>query len=246
MARAISASGLANPKARRVRRRILVFVDSTRPWERPCSRAASMARRWRRILRPSAGVGGDAAALRPGEPAVERLAAGPAPQHEDVPKALFQQTVAPEAGIGLGDPGQLLPLALGEVLGVLPEDVTGPGQRPRPLVARAGRGVRRGPAHPPARLGPGQCPGLVPGLAAHLVEGVGGPGHDVERVGAADGAGAAAGDDPCDPVGRVGRHVGDRRGGARGRGGRRSAPACPRRAPRPPTRADRCRGRRRP
>ena len=52
MARAISASGERKPNAMRVRSRILVLVDSMSPWERPCSRAASMAWRWR-TMRPA-------------------------------------------------------------------------------------------------------------------------------------------------------------------------------------------------
>ncbi|COX94631.1 Uncharacterised protein [Mycobacterium tuberculosis] len=47
MARAMRACGERNPNAIRVSRRILVLVDSIRPWDRPWSRAASMATRWR-------------------------------------------------------------------------------------------------------------------------------------------------------------------------------------------------------
>ena len=39
--------GERNPNAMRVRSRILVLVESISPWERPWSRAASMASRWR-------------------------------------------------------------------------------------------------------------------------------------------------------------------------------------------------------
>ena len=45
MARAISASGERNPNAIRASSRILVLTDSISPWDRPWSRAASMA--WR-------------------------------------------------------------------------------------------------------------------------------------------------------------------------------------------------------
>ena len=52
MASAMSASGERNPNAIRVSRRILVLVDSISPWDRPWSRAASMA--WRcRTMRPA-------------------------------------------------------------------------------------------------------------------------------------------------------------------------------------------------
>ena len=46
MARAMSASGDANPKAMRVMSRILVFMDSMRPPASPCSMEARMASRW--------------------------------------------------------------------------------------------------------------------------------------------------------------------------------------------------------
>ncbi|GAA3267191.1 hypothetical protein GCM10020218_005010 [Dactylosporangium vinaceum] len=42
--------------------------------------------------------------------------------------------------------------------------------------------------------------GEVPRLPAYLIEGVGGPGHDVERVRAHDRGRTAAGDDIGDPV----------------------------------------------
>ncbi|CAB4974998.1 unannotated protein [freshwater metagenome] len=46
MARAMSASGDAKPKAMRVMSRILVFMDSMRPHASPCSMKARMASRW--------------------------------------------------------------------------------------------------------------------------------------------------------------------------------------------------------
>ena len=46
MATAMSASGDANPKAMRVMSRILVFMDSMRPLDSPCSMEARMASRW--------------------------------------------------------------------------------------------------------------------------------------------------------------------------------------------------------
>jgi hypothetical protein len=38
---------------------------------------------------------------------------------------LFEQVGAVQPGVGLGDPGQLVPLAFGEVVGVLPQRVAG-------------------------------------------------------------------------------------------------------------------------
>ena len=47
MARAIRGSGVAKPKAMRVRSRILVLADSIRPLDRPCSMEARICVRWR-------------------------------------------------------------------------------------------------------------------------------------------------------------------------------------------------------
>jgi hypothetical protein len=54
--------------------------------------------------------------------------------------------------------------------------------------------------------------GSAPDLPAYLVEGAGGPGDDVERVGAQDGLRRAGGGGPGDPVRAVGRQVGEQRG----------------------------------
>ena len=51
IARAMRASGDVNPKAMRVMSLILVFIDSTRPLERPCSMAARIAARCLTMLR---------------------------------------------------------------------------------------------------------------------------------------------------------------------------------------------------
>jgi hypothetical protein len=74
MASAMIASGSANSKARPVRGRISVFVDSTRLWEMACSRVASMACR-SRTVRPGSGAGGKARAG-----AARRRASGRAPR----------------------------------------------------------------------------------------------------------------------------------------------------------------------
>ena len=50
IARAIRASGLWNPNARRVISRICVLIASTRALERPCSIAAMMPARWAVIV----------------------------------------------------------------------------------------------------------------------------------------------------------------------------------------------------
>ena len=69
--------------------------------------------------------GGDATASGPGEPALEGVFAGLAFDGEDVAQALFEEVGAVEAGVGRGDPGELVALVVGEVLGVLPKRVAG-------------------------------------------------------------------------------------------------------------------------
>ena len=209
MARAMSASGERNPNAIRVRSRILVLVDSISPWERPWSRAASMA--WR--CHDAAGQlheHWDAAAPRPGDPPVQGLLAFLAFDREHMPQALFEQIGAIQPGIGLGDPGQLGGLSFGEVFGVLPQRIPGALE----LRARSwpGRGeafcrAGRGPIWPRA----GQRPRVVPGPAPLGIECLGGPGHHVKRVGTADRGRAALGHHVGDPVRGVGRHMGDLR-----------------------------------
>ena len=53
--------------------------------------------------------------------------------------------------------------------------------------------------------------GRVPDLPPDRVEGLGRPGHDMERIGAQDSARRPPPDDPADPLGGVGRHVGEGR-----------------------------------
>jgi len=51
MARAMRASGLANPNAIRAMSRILVLTDSIRPLDRWCSIEARMVSRWATMVR---------------------------------------------------------------------------------------------------------------------------------------------------------------------------------------------------
>lgn len=98
------------------------------------------------------------------------------------------------------------------------QDRLGPGLRPQPpraVVTGAGRGVGSGPAPAAAGFGAGQRAGVVPRLAADLVEGPRWPGHHVERVRAAHRVHAPLGDHFGGPVRRIGRHVGDRRAALR-------------------------------
>ena len=76
--------------------------------------------------------------------------------------------------VGFRDPRELLALAVGEVVGVLPECVAG-------VLEPAG--VTRGdPLAVAVAGGLSLAAGVVPCLAADLVERFGGPLNDVERV----------------------------------------------------------------
>ena len=72
-----TASAALAALAMRVSTRILVFVDSIKPWDRPCSKAESIAGVCGSCGR--ADEGGYPAALRPGEPAVRGRPCRPGP-----------------------------------------------------------------------------------------------------------------------------------------------------------------------
>src|SRR6266700_3003650 len=120
---------------------------------------------------------GDAAAGCPGKPAAECVFAFLAVEFQRGAQAFLEQPGAGQQGLGLADPGELGLLVAGEVLGVFPQRVPG---------ALEAAGAVGGDAHGPAAAAAGGDlpggPGLPPGLAADLVEGIGGPGDDVERV----------------------------------------------------------------
>jgi hypothetical protein len=84
-------------------------------------------------------------------------------QVEDLAQLLLEQVAAVERPVGAGDVGQFGLLARGEVLRVLPEGESG-------TLEFAGGGLLAVVA------------GGVPDLAAQFVEGVGGPGDDVEGI----------------------------------------------------------------
>ena len=243
MARAMRASGERNPNAMRVRSRILVLVDSISPWDRPWSRAASMASRCRTMRSAQLDEYRDAAAPRPGDPPVQGLLAFLALDRKHMPQALFEQIGAIQAGVGLGDPGQLGGLAFGEVFGVLPQRITGALELAGPLMAGTRRGVLGGAPATPFGLAAGQRPRVVPGPAALGIECLGGPGHHMERVGTADRGRAAFGHHVGDPVRGVGGHVGDLRTPLGARARRRTGAGWRCRGPARPTPAGRCRGR---
>ena len=72
-----------------------------------------------------------------------------------------------QAGVGLGDPGQLVRLLVGEVVGVLPECIAGVLEPARVAGGQA-RAVSVTGSLP-------RSSGLVPGIASYFVEGFGGP-----------------------------------------------------------------------
>jgi hypothetical protein len=115
---------------------------------------------------------------------------------EHQPEAFFEEVGAVQAGIGLGDPGELVVLAVGQVLGVLPQGVAGLFQGGGVTGVSDATSGRRGGRTAPA--------GVVPCVASHHVERVGRPFDDVERVSTADGVRAVGRHDPGDPVGPVG------------------------------------------
>ena len=116
---------MLKPNAIRVMSRILVLTDSIRPLDRPCSIAARIESL---VFHDAALQGderGDAAAAGPADPPVRaprRLRPGRA---EDQPEAFLEQVGPVQPGVGLGDPGELGLLLVGEVLRVLPQRVAG-------------------------------------------------------------------------------------------------------------------------
>src|SRR5664280_2196138 len=184
------ASGDVQPKAIRVKRRTLVFVLSTSPLDSRCSRLAliemrCLAIRWAKWTK--AGIRQRLA--QASQWSSRRLPSSPL-SAKDLTQLLLEQVGPVEAVVDRGAPGQLGRLLLGEVFGVLPQRVPGvfevAGVPAEPLLA-----------------------GRVPGLAANLVQRVGGPRHDVERICAAHGVGALVGDLVGDPRRGVGRDVRD-------------------------------------
>src|SRR5579875_2227929 len=145
-------SGSWKPKAMRWRTRSFAFVDSIRAFDRSCINAASMVSWWRRIFLPSS-TKADARARCPGKPCVEHGERRDAFGGDDGPQLLFQQVGPVEGGILLSDPRELLLLAGGQVLGVLPQG--------EPAALELFR-IR------PHALSP--C--LVPDLPSHFVQGV--------------------------------------------------------------------------
>ena len=181
MARAIRASGLLKPNPIRVMSRILVFDRFD-----PSVGQAVLDRGEDRgpvfhdpPLEVDEGV--DPAASGPADPVVECDGGLVVTELEHGAESLFEQVGPPQPWFGLRDPVQFDPLIGVQIRGVLPQRVTGMLQRFGVSVGAAG-----------AALGD-RAAGSVPCFAADLVQGLGGPGDDVERVGAAHRVRAAFG-----------------------------------------------------
>jgi hypothetical protein len=104
---------------------------------------------------------------------------------EHVPQALLEQVGTVQSGIGPGDPRQHRHLVLGEVPGVLPQRIPSALQGLGAFMSGPRRCAGGWPPDPASGFAPRQLAGVVTGLPADLIEGVGGPRDDVERVRAA-------------------------------------------------------------
>ncbi len=116
----------------------------------------------------------DAAAAGPANPPVQRGGCLGGVETEDQPESFLQQVGPVQPWVGLGDPGQLRLLPAGQVLRVLPQRRRGSFQR---------FGVTGRPSRPATS---DRAAGEIPGLPTDLVQCVGGPLDDMERIGATD------------------------------------------------------------
>jgi len=105
---------------------------------------------------------------------------------------LGEQVSAVQALVGLLDAGELLLLAVGQLLNVLPEREPGAFEILGELLVTG-------------------AAGFVPDLAADLIQGIGGGLDDMKRIQGDDRVRAALGDRPGDPVGVIAGHVLDLR-----------------------------------
>jgi hypothetical protein len=104
MARAIMASGLLNPKAIRVRRRILVFVLDQAVGQ-PVFEGGVDGLSMSGDPAPELHEGWDAAASGPAQPPLEQRLAFVALEREDLPELLFEQVGPEQLVVDLRDPG---------------------------------------------------------------------------------------------------------------------------------------------
>jgi hypothetical protein len=87
----MSASGDLKPNATRVMSRILVFTDSMRPLDRPCSMAARIEALCLTIRRCRSTKVGNAAATGPADPSLERFDGFFVAELEDQPQSFLEQ-----------------------------------------------------------------------------------------------------------------------------------------------------------
>lgn len=164
-----------------------MLTASTRALDRPWTRAASIPGRFLATFRASSTKAGiRQRRAHASQPSRNRIPSTPR-SAKTIRSLLLEQVRPVERLVGLRDPGELRVLSGGQILGVLPEGEPG-----------ALEVLREGRLSVP--------PGGVPDLAPDGVEGLGRPGHDVERIGAQDRLWCSPPDDPLDPLGRVGRH----------------------------------------
>ena len=170
IASAISACGEWNPNARRAIRRICVLICSMRALESPCWIAARIPSRCSVIVRASLTNDGSRHRRAHVSQPSSSGSRGRGGEPVDLAQLLLEQVRAVQPGVGLLDRGELRGLAVGEVLGVLPDRepgalqlagelevalACGPRSRPRdgPRRARRWRASRRGTG---PRTGPRQ------------------------------------------------------------------------------------------
>ena len=125
MASAMTGSGPWKPNATRVSSRILVLVDSMSALDRPHSRVASIAARLA-VMRCASSMNAGSRDRRAQPSHWSRACfAFVAFDGEHVSQRFFEQVGAPQPGVGLGDPVELVALFVGEVVVVLPQREAG-------------------------------------------------------------------------------------------------------------------------
>jgi hypothetical protein len=131
----------------------------------------------------------EAGASRPGDPAAQQPSGiGQLDGLEDRPELLLEQVGPVEPAVGFGDPSKRGALVAGQVRRIFQQRPPGVLECGGLIVVPIGAQPRDHPA-------------------AHLVEGFGGPGHDMERIQAQRRGGGAGRDHVVDPLGAVGGNV---------------------------------------
>src|SRR5665213_1334480 len=153
---------------------------------------------------------GNATAPGPGDPPVESFASFIVGKLEDDAQSLFEVVGAPERRVGLHDPSEFDRLTFGQVLRVLPECVARVLERDGASAVGARRCATDGMTSSAFGLvALGSFASVVPRTSTHLVEGIGGPAHHVERISAAHRVGTTLRHHEADPFGPICGNVGD-------------------------------------